>query len=67
MADMTLTIDGEPVTVPGGTTILKAAEEAGAADPHHLLPRSLHGQRPVPHLRGRSRGRTPLVPACLAG
>ena len=27
MADITLTIDGAPVTVPAGTTILKAAEQ----------------------------------------
>ena len=29
MADITLTIDGQPVTVPAGTTIQKAAEAAG--------------------------------------
>ena len=29
MPDVTLTVDGDPVTVPPGTTILKAAEQAG--------------------------------------
>ena len=62
MADVTLTIDGESVTVPDGTTILKAAEKAGPANSHYLLPRSLHGQRALPHLRGRSRRRKAACP-----
>ncbi|MBP7691716.1 MAG: (2Fe-2S)-binding protein [Anaerolineales bacterium] len=33
MADVTLTIDGQPVTVPAGTTLLKAAAEIGQAIP----------------------------------
>jgi NADP-reducing hydrogenase subunit HndD len=33
MADVTLTIDGRTVTVPAGTTILKAAEQAGLKIP----------------------------------
>jgi NADH dehydrogenase/NADH:ubiquinone oxidoreductase subunit G len=33
MADITLNIDGEDVTVPAGTTILKAAEQAGRRVP----------------------------------
>ena len=33
MADITLTIDGAPVTVPAGTTILKAAEKLGRQVP----------------------------------
>jgi NADH dehydrogenase/NADH:ubiquinone oxidoreductase subunit G len=33
MSDITLTIDGEKVTVPAGTTILKAAEQAGRRVP----------------------------------
>ena len=55
MPEITLTIDGGPVTVPAGTTILKAAEQARPACSDHLLSRSLHGQRSLPHLRGRSR------------
>ena len=33
MADITLTVDGETVTVPAGTTILKAAEQVGRQVP----------------------------------
>ncbi|MBL8057303.1 MAG: (2Fe-2S)-binding protein [Anaerolineales bacterium] len=33
MADVTLTIDGQPVTVPAGTTLLKAAAQLGTAIP----------------------------------
>ena len=33
MADITLTVDGETVSVPAGTTILKAAEQAGRRIP----------------------------------
>ena len=33
MPDITLTIDGQPVTVPAGTTIMKAAEQLGTAVP----------------------------------
>jgi NADH dehydrogenase/NADH:ubiquinone oxidoreductase subunit G len=33
MADITLTIDGASVTVPSGTTILKAAEKLGRQVP----------------------------------
>lgn len=33
MPDITLTVDGETVTVPAGTTILKAAEQAGRQVP----------------------------------
>src|SRR5215510_4111490 len=66
MADITLTIDGESVTVPAGTTILKAAEKLG---------------RPVPTIcyhehctaNGLCRicvvevdGVRPLLPACLS-
>ena len=54
---MSLTIDGASVTVPAGTTILKAAEKLGSHGSDHLLSRSLHSQRPLPHLRGRSRRR----------
>jgi len=31
--DVTLTIDGQAVTVPAGTTILKAAQQAGTSIP----------------------------------
>ena len=66
MADVTLTIDGDAVTVPAGTTILKAAEKLG---------------RPVPTIcyhdhctaNGLCRicvvevdGVKPLLPACLS-
>ena len=57
MPDVTLTIDGDSVSVPAGTTILKAAETARPACSDHLLSRLLHRQRPLPHLRGRSRRR----------
>src|SRR3972149_783429 len=33
MSDVTLTIDGQPVSVPAGTTILKAAQQRGRQIP----------------------------------
>src|SRR6266576_1010605 len=65
MADMTLTIDGDSVTVPAGTTILKAAEKLG----RHVPTICYHDHCTA---NGLCRicvvevdGVKPLVPACL--
>ena len=66
MADMTLTIDGDSVTVPAGTTILKAAEKLG----RHVPTICYHDHCTA---NGLCRicvvevdGVKPLVPACLS-
>jgi NADH dehydrogenase/NADH:ubiquinone oxidoreductase subunit G len=66
MADQTLTIDGEPVTVPDGTTILKAAEKTGRQIPticyhDHCTANGLCRICVV-----EVEGVRPLVPACLS-
>jgi NADH dehydrogenase/NADH:ubiquinone oxidoreductase subunit G len=66
MADVTLTIDDESVTVPDGTTILKAAEQAGRHVPticyhDHCTPNGLCRICVV-----EVDGVKPLVPACLS-
>ena len=66
MADMTLTIDGESVTVPAGTSILKAAEKLGRGIPticyhDHCTPNGLCRICVV-----EVKGSRPLVPACLS-
>lgn len=66
MADITLTIDGEPVTVPDATTILKAAEKAGRQVPticyhDHCTANGLCRICVVD-----VDGVKPLVPACLS-
>lgn len=66
MADVTLTIDGEAVTVPEGTTILKAAEQAGREIPticyhDHCTANGLCRVCVV-----EVDGARPLVPACLS-
>ena len=65
MADVTLTIDGTSVTVPAGTTILKAAEQAS----RHVPTICYHDHCTA---NGLCRicvvevdGVRPLVPACL--
>src|SRR4029077_14111167 len=66
MADITLTIDGASVTVPSGTTILKAAEKLG----RHVPPICYHEHCTA---NGLCRicvvevdGVKPLLPACLS-
>jgi NADH dehydrogenase/NADH:ubiquinone oxidoreductase subunit G len=66
MPDVTLTIDGDPVTVPAGTTILKAAEQAG----RHVPTICYHDHCTA---NGLCRvcvvevdGVRPLLPACLS-
>ena len=66
MADVTLTVDGEAVTVPAGTTILKAAEHAGRRVPticyhDHCTANGLCRVCVV-----EVEGVRPLVPACLS-
>src|SRR5918993_3003837 len=66
MADITLTIDGESITVPDGTTILKAAEKAGRQIPticyhDHCTANGLCRICVV-----EVDGVRPLVPACLS-
>ena len=65
MPDISLTIDGDPVTVPAGTTILKAAEQSG----RHVPTICYHDHCTA---NGLCRicvvevdGVRPLVPACL--
>ena len=53
---VTLTIDGQPVTVPAGTSIMRAAAELGHADPEAVRDRHLRGVRLVPPVPGRDRG-----------
>jgi NADH dehydrogenase/NADH:ubiquinone oxidoreductase subunit G len=65
MADVTLTIDGDPVAVPAGTTILKAAERLGRPIPticyhEHCTANGLCRICVV-----EVNGVKPLVPACL--
>src|SRR5574341_732654 len=65
MADITLTIDGDSVTVPAGTTILKAAETLGRSVPticfhDHCTANGLCRVCVV-----EVDGIRPLVPACL--
>jgi len=66
MADVTLTIDNHPVTVPAGTTILKAAEQLGRQVPticyhDHCTANGLCRICVV-----EVDGVRPLVPACLS-
>src|SRR5215471_11288627 len=66
MPDVTLTIDGASVTVPAGTTILKAAEKLGRRVPticyhDHCTPNGLCRICVV-----EVKGSRPLVPACLS-
>ncbi len=66
MADVTLTIDDEPVTVAAGTTILKAAEQLGRQIPticyhDHCTANGLCRICVV-----EVDGVKPLVPACLS-
>jgi NADP-reducing hydrogenase subunit HndD len=65
MADVTLTVDGDSVVVPAGTTILKAAEQIGRRIPticyhDHCTPNGLCRVCVV-----EVSGVKPLVPACL--
>ena len=65
MADITLTIDDNPVTVPAGTTILKAAQQLGRQVPticyhDHCTANGLCRICVV-----EINGVKPLVPACL--
>ena len=66
MADVTLTIDGDAVTVREGTTILKAAEQAGRHVPticyhDHCTANGLCRICVV-----EVNGVKPLLPACLS-
>ena len=54
--EVTLTIDGVQVTVPEGTSIMRAAMERGHADPEALRHRHARGVRLLPALPGRDRG-----------
>ena len=66
MPDVTLTIDGDPVTVPAGTTILKAAERAGRQVPticyHDYCTANGLCRVCVVEVEGVK----PLLPACLS-
>jgi NADH dehydrogenase/NADH:ubiquinone oxidoreductase subunit G len=67
MPDVTLTIDGNSVTVPAGTTILKAAEQLGRSIPticyhDHCTANGLCRICVV-----EVDGVRPLLPACLSG
>ena len=53
---VTLTIDGQSVTVPEGTSIMRAAMEAGTADPEALRHRHAGRVRLLPPVPGRDRG-----------
>ena len=53
---VTLTIDGREVTVPEGTSIMRAAMEAGRRDPEALRHRHARRLRLLPPLPGRDRG-----------
>jgi len=65
MADVTLTVDGDPVVVPSGTTILRAAEQLGRQIPticyhDHCTANGLCRVCVV-----EVNGVKPLVPSCL--
>ena len=60
---VTLTIDGVAVTVPEGTSIMRAAAELGTRDPEALRHRHGRGLRLLPALPGRDPG--PQRHACL--
>ena len=53
---VTLTIDGQTVSVPEGTTILEAARPAGIAYPHPVLSEGHQRDRRLPHLHGGGGG-----------
>ena len=53
---VTLTIDGETVTVPAGTSVMRAAMELGVAHPQALRHRQPGGVRLLPAVPGRDRG-----------
>ena len=55
---VTLEIDGKPVTVPAGTSVMRAAAEAGVQVPKLCATRQRRAIRFLPPLPGRSR-RTP--------
>src|SRR5215217_7981150 len=66
MADITLTIDGDPVTVPAGMTLLQAAEKLGRHVPticyhEHCTANGLCRICVV-----EVEGVKPLLPACLS-
>ena len=52
---VTLTIDGRTVTVPEGTSIMRAAMDAGRGDPEALRHRHARRLRLLPRLPGRDR------------
>ena len=52
---VTLTIDGATVTVPAGTSIMRAARERRDQDPEALRHRILEAVRLLPPLSGRDR------------
>ena len=53
---VTLTIDGIAVTVPAGTSVMRAALEAGITRPQALRDRQRRGLRLLPSVPGRDRG-----------
>ena len=55
MDTVTLTIDGKPVTVAKGTTVLQAAIEAGISVPYYCYHPGLERRRLLPRLRGQDR------------
>lgn len=66
MKQLSLFIDGQPVAVEGGTTILQAAECAGISIPH-LCACDREGYRPIASCRMclvEVEGETALTPAC---
>ena len=54
---VTVTIDGRQVDVPAGTSVLRAATEAGVSDPQAVRDRLAQGVRLLPDVPGRGRGR----------
>ena len=52
---VTLTIDGRKVTAPEGTSIMRAAMDAGVEDPKALRDRHARRLRLLPGLPGRDR------------
>ena len=55
MEMVNIKINGMPVSVPAGTTILEAATYAGIRNSHPVLSEGNQRDRRLPHLRGRSR------------
>ncbi len=59
---VTLTIDGHDVTVPEGTSVMRAAMEAGIKVPKLCATDTLKQLRKLPSLPGGDRGAAPARP-----